>query len=138
MRKLDTFEGRSAIYTWIHQIATNIALGRLRQQRREPDVDINTEDFENLVSGRAHQSMATWQDEGDNTFVKEALDQAVENLPEKLRIVFLLRDVEGFSTRETAELLDITPANVKVRLMRARIQLRNELAHLRPSQGTRA
>lgn len=138
MRKLDTFEGRSAIYTWIHQIATNIALGRLRQQRREPDVDINTEDFENLVSGRARQGMATWQDEGDNTFVKEALDRAVENLPENLRIVFLLRDVEGFSTRETAELLDITPANVKVRLMRARIQLRNELAHLRPSQGTRA
>ena len=65
-----------------------------------------------------------------------SIDKAAAALPEHFRLVFLLRDVEGLSTRDTAEALGITQANVKIRLMRARIQLRNSLAHIyRPAEG---
>jgi RNA polymerase sigma-70 factor (ECF subfamily) len=56
------------------------------------------------------------------------LDQAVQNLPEKLRIVFILRDIEGLSIQETAQALDLSETAVKTRLLRARLRLREELA----------
>ncbi len=134
MQKLDTFQGRSAIYTWIHRIATNIALGKLRKLRKAPDVDIEPDDFKALSSGLAEHTFH-FEDDYDTQFLREAIDRSLQKLPEHLRVVFLLRDVEGFNTQETADMLDITVANVKVRLMRARIQLRNLLAHVRPQGG---
>jgi RNA polymerase sigma-70 factor (ECF subfamily) len=130
MRKLDTFEGRSEVYTWMHRIATNIALGKLRSQKREVDVDISADDFDQLAAWHPVQGVPPVQEREDSEVLRQALDTAIAHLPEHHRVVFLLRDVEGFSTQETAEMLDLTPANVKVRLMRARIQLRNELAEL--------
>jgi RNA polymerase sigma-70 factor (ECF subfamily) len=59
--------------------------------------------------------------------IKRLLDEALAQLDEKHRLVFLLRDVEGLSIRETAEALDLSEANVKVRLLRARLQLRERL-----------
>jgi RNA polymerase sigma-70 factor (ECF subfamily) len=138
MQRLDTFEGRSAIYTWIHRIATNIALGKLRRLRSIPDVDIAPQDFEELAAGLSAASSNYFHDLEDTEFFRETMDRAIARVPEPLRVVFILRDVEGLSTKETADLLEITPANVKVRLMRARIQLRNRLAHLHPSKGARA
>lgn len=138
MRKLDSFEGRSAIYTWLYRIATNIALGKLRQQQKSPDVDIAPEDFEQLASWSSDQGLLLGHDGEDTAFIRQSLDRAISKLPENLRVVFLLRDVDGRSTRETADLLGITPANVKVRLMRARIQLRNRLAHLRQPERARS
>ncbi len=135
MQKLDTFQGRSAIYTWIHRIAANIALSKLRRLRSIPDVDIAPEDFEELAAGVSAASSNYFHDLEDSQFLRETVDRAIARVPEPLRVVFILRDVEGLSTKETADLLEITPANVKVRLMRARIQLRNRLAHLHPSEG---
>ena len=138
MGKLDSFEGRSAIYTWLYRIATNIALGKLRKQQKSPDVDIAPEDFENLASWSSNQGLLPGHDQEDRAFVRQSLDRAIGKLPENLRVVFLLRDVDGLSTRETADLLGLTQANVKVRLMRARIQLRNLLAHLRQPERARS
>ncbi len=138
MQSLDSFEGRSAIYTWIHRIATNIALGKLRRLRNIPDVDIAPEDFERLAGGLSATGSNYWHDLEDSEFLRETMDRAIAQVPEPLRVVFMLRDVEGLSTKETADFLEITTANVKVRLMRARIQLRNRLAHLHPSTGARA
>jgi RNA polymerase sigma-70 factor (ECF subfamily) len=59
---------------------------------------------------------------------KKALDEAIQNLPESLRIVFLLRDIEGLSIRETADALSLTETNVKTRLLRARMFLREQLS----------
>ena len=131
MQKLDTFEGRSDIYTWIHRIGTNIALGKLRRLKATPDVDIAPEDFDRLTGG-LHKEWNTDDPFGGESpeFVRDAVNRAAKELPESLRAVFMLRDVEDLSTRETAEILGITQANVKVRLMRARIALRNSLAHL--------
>jgi len=136
MQKLDTFEGRSGIYTWIHRIATNIALGKLRKQSATPDVDIKPEDFENL---RATLPDHWYTDDpfgGQSTeYLRESIDRASAALPENLRVVFMLRDVSEMSTRETADALGITESNVKVRLMRARIELRNRLAHIYQPAG---
>jgi len=133
IKKLDSFEGRSEIYTWMHRIATNLALGKLRKLKRADDVDISPEDFDNLATGLPKGK--GWFDDEDNEFVRELLDDAIGKLPEHHRVVFIMRDVEEMSTRDTANILDISEANVKVRLMRARIQLRNELGHLRESSG---
>lgn len=130
MRKIDSFEGRSNIYTWIHRIATNIALGKLRKIRRDIMVDLAPEDFEALSMADPIRSFPLGYDHEDSEFLRQALDGAISELPENLRVVFLLRDKEGFNTKETAEMLKITTANTKVRLMRARVQLRNKLAHL--------
>lgn len=138
MRKLDTFEERSSVYTWLYRIATNIALGKLRQQQKSPDVDIVPEDFERLASWSSDQGLFLGHDREDTAFIRQSLDRAISKLPENHRVVFLLRDVDGLSTRESADLLGLTPANVKVRLMRARIQLRNSLAHLKQPERARS
>ena len=131
IRKLDAFEGRSSIYTWMHRIATNIALGKLRKLSSKPDVDLSPQDFDNLTSMDPDQ----WGGEdlftGQPTdYLQSAIETAVSSLPESQRLVFVLRDAEGLSTRETAEALGLSESNVKVRLMRARISLRNALAHV--------
>ena len=138
MQKLDTFEGRSDIYTWIHRIGTNIALGKLRRLKATPDVDIAPEDFDRLTGGLQKEWNTADPFGGESPeFVRDAVNRAAKELPESLRAVFILRDVEGLSTKETSKMLDITQANVKVRLMRARIALRNSLAHLiETSAGT--
>ena len=95
LRKLDSFEGRSAIYTWLYRIATNIALGKLRQQQKSPDVDIAPEDFEELASWSSGQGLLPGHDREDTAFIRQSLDRAIGKLPENLRVVFLLRDVDG-------------------------------------------
>ncbi len=138
IRKLDTFQGRSAIYTWIHRIATNIALSKLRRLKSTPEVDYAPEDFEALTGVKPGGDSPFLHDLEDTEFLRAAMDRAIAKVPEPLRVVFILRDVEGLNTQETADLLDITPANVKVRLMRARIKLRNLLSHLHPLEGAGA
>ncbi|HEX6033944.1 MAG TPA: sigma-70 family RNA polymerase sigma factor, partial [Anaerolineales bacterium] len=59
---------------------------------------------------------------------RKVLDQAIQNLPESMRIVFLLRDIEGLSIKETAEAMNLTETNVKTRLLRARMFLREQLS----------
>ena len=75
--------------------------------------------------------VATWKDNpadlAQRTEVKQLLEDALQDLDEKYRVTFTLRDMEQFSTRETAELLGISESNVKVRLLRARLQLRERL-----------
>ena len=68
---------------------------------------------------------------------RRLVDEALENLDEKYRLVFLLRDVEGLSTAETAETLGISPSNVKVRLLRARLMLRERLTEVFGDERTR-
>ena len=69
--------------------------------------------------------------------IADALEKAVSALPPDYRLVWMLRDVEGLDTRETAEALGIQEGNVKMRLHRARLALRRDLAHLAPAEGGR-
>ncbi len=126
---LAEFEGRSSISTWLYRIAANEALMLIRKKR--PDVDLDDSSTSSEVAPHPMR-FADWsalpEDELLTGEGRRALDQAIQELPEALRMVFVLRDVEGLSIQETAEALSLSEANVKTRLLRARLRLREQLS----------
>jgi RNA polymerase sigma-70 factor (ECF subfamily) len=123
------FEGRSSLSTWLYRIAANEALMLLRRKRPEQPLDEEPEEGEPLP--RPFQ-FADWGHMPESEFLsgesKKQFEQAVQSMPEKLRIVFLLRDMEGLSIKETSEALGLTETAVKTRLLRARLNLREQLS----------
>ncbi|GAB4503510.1 MAG: sigma-70 family RNA polymerase sigma factor [Anaerolineales bacterium] len=129
-QSIGNFKGRSSLSTWLYRIAVNEALMSLRRQK--PTVSVAME-YESDEENIEHPAQFTdWcclpEDELLSAEAKRYLDLAVRRLPEKLRIVFLLRDVEGLSIKETAEALNLTETAVKTRLLRARLNLREQLS----------
>jgi RNA polymerase sigma-70 factor (ECF subfamily) len=127
-RAIDRFEGRAHVSTWLYRIAHNAVLMRLRKEKSAPQVQsLDDEvDPETLPLTRA-------QDDTPERHLLQAelfqkMDQALANLSEALRSVFVLRDVQGLSTAETAEVLSLSQTAVKSRLHRARLALREQLA----------
>lgn len=128
-RHLKDFDGRSSISTWLYRIATNEALMILRKHK----VDLVSVD-EPQAGGEEEQEplqIVDWccmpEDELMSAEARQALDSAIDRLPVSLRLVFVLRDIQGLSTRETAEVLDLSEMAVKTRLSRARLRLREDL-----------
>lgn len=131
-RKLDTFKGDSQFSSWLYRVAANAALMRLRAQRRHPEVSTEELPIGYLDNyGQMPPSGENWakrpDDELQSGELRHYIQDAVDGLPEIYRTVFLLRDVEGMSTEETAELLQISVPTVKTRLHRARIALRDRI-----------
>ncbi len=135
IENLEQFREESSVATWVLRIATNLALTAIR--RRRP---IQTLWNEGAAAGSDDSSslsrpqfIAHWRDDPADLVgraeVRQLLEEALDELDEKYRTVFTLRDIEQFSTRETAEILGISENNVKVRLLRARLQLRERLTH---------
>lgn len=126
IKHIDTFEGRSDIGTWLYRVAYNEAIGRIRKAKHIDDRDIT--DDENVVPA----CFIAWDTIPDQLLndseAAEQISNAVKTLSPALQAVFTLRDVEGVSTRYTAEILGISEAAVKVRLHRARLTLRERLA----------
>ena len=127
--KLDTFDGRSNFFTWLYRIATNFALMKIRKDKRTIYTDKDMEEqFDNPDRMRIHE----WRDlplqDMLNQEFKKQLEGAVDQLPDIYRSVFVLRDLENMSIKETSKILGITESNVKIRLKRARVFLREELA----------
>ncbi len=127
---LSTFEGRSSLSTWLYRIAANEALMLIRKKKPEVNVDdVQTgENDEDLLPTQFVDWSALPEDELLSGEGKKFLDSAIQTLPESMRIVFLLRDVEGLSIKETADALNLTETNVKTRLLRARMFLRERLS----------
>jgi RNA polymerase sigma-70 factor (ECF subfamily) len=128
---LKDFEGRSSLSTWLYRIASNEALMLLRKQRPEiPFSDAVPEDDEN--SDYTPAQFTDWcclpEEEFLSSESQTALDHAVRRLPETLRIVFVLRDIEGLSIQETSQALELSETAVKTRLLRARLRLREDLS----------
>lgn len=127
IEKVDGFEGRASLGTWLYRVAYNECMMRLRKQR--PQVDLDAIDSEGFMP----VNVSAWDDLPDAAALgNEALAEmrrAVEQLSPTLRAVFTLRDIEELSTKETANILRISESNVKVRLHRARLQLREHLAN---------
>jgi RNA polymerase sigma-70 factor, ECF subfamily len=126
------FEGRSSINTWLYRIASNEAFMLLR--RRRPDT-LSVDEEVPSSSGDGEMEpiqIADWCCLPEEEFLsdesREHLDHAIDQLGPALKAVFLLRDIEDLSVRETAEALHITEAAVKTRLLRARLQLREHLS----------
>ena len=127
--KIDSFDGRSNFFTWLYRIATNFAFMKLRKDKRTIYTDQDMEvQFDNPEQVQIHE----WQDiplkDMLNDEFRKRLDDAVDQLPEIYRSVFILRDLENMSIKETSKILDITESNVKIRLKRARLYLREQLA----------
>jgi RNA polymerase sigma-70 factor, ECF subfamily len=124
------FDGRSRISTWLYRIATNEALMLLR--RRRPDTVSIHENVDAQEGESEPVQIVDWcclpESELLSSEGRSKLDQAVDNLPHNLRVVFLLRDIEGLSTKETADVLNMTETAVKTRLSRARLRLREDLS----------
>jgi RNA polymerase sigma-70 factor (ECF subfamily) len=130
---LSSFEGRSSVATWLYCIAANEALMLIR--KRKPEVSIEQEAQEGeaeSIEDLKPTVFADWsglpEDELLSMEGKNILDTTIQGLPETLRIVFILRDIEGLSIKETADTLNLTETNVKTRLLRARMYLRERLS----------
>ncbi len=129
-RHLGSFDGRSSLSTWLYRIATNEALMFLR--RKKPDLVSIDEPVETGEVEAEPLQIVDWcclpEAELLSSEAQAHLDRAVENLPPSLRVVFVLRDLQGLSTLETAEVLNLSENAVKTRLSRARLRLREELS----------
>jgi RNA polymerase sigma-70 factor (ECF subfamily) len=127
--KLDTYEGRSGLGSWLYRIATNEALMLLRQ--RSPHVAIDHV-ADTIQADEIPQHLTPWTLDPAaaalNSELRATLEQALMALPETLRVVFVLRDIQGLSTEETAAMLGLGESAVKVRLHRARLRLRELLS----------
>ena len=127
---LPGYQPRSPFRNWLYRIATNEALMFLRK-KRPVQVSVD-EPLENDEGDERPRQIIDWcclpEEEYLTAEGRLRLDQAAERLPESLRIAFVLRDIEGLSTRETAEVLQISEMAVKTRLSRARLRLREDLS----------
>ena len=127
---IGSFEGRSALSTWLTRIVANEALGRRRAAERRrrhlerEGVAVIETYRETLMRGSDAESADASVARGE---IRKLLEQAVAALPDAFRIVFVLRDVEGLTSEETAEILDIPVATVKTRLFRGRRRLQEML-----------
>ena len=132
-RKIHTFQGRSAFSSWVYRITLNATYMKLRSRKKERSISI-----EELLpsfngSGFQQEKIQDWSENTESLLfdneVRETIQKAVSLLPDKERIVFLLRDVEGLSTENVSEILGLTIPAVKSRLHRARLFLRKKLAN---------
>ena len=128
-QNLGQFQGQSKFYTWLVRIAVNEALMRLRRRRPERMVSID-EDVKTEEDSMPRE-IADWSPNPEQQYtqaeLKDILGKTIQGLPPSFRTVFVLRDVEGLSTEETATALELSVPAVKSRLLRARLQLRERL-----------
>jgi len=126
---LEQFQGNSKFYTWLVRIAVNESLMKLRRRRTDRTVSLD-EDIETEEDSMPRE-VADWSPNPEQLYnqgeLNEILGKTINGLPASFRTVFVLRDVEGLSTEETAEALDLSIPAVKSRLLRARLQLRERL-----------
>ncbi|NUQ38581.1 MAG: sigma-70 family RNA polymerase sigma factor [Caldilineales bacterium] len=123
------FESRSSLATWLHRIAVNAALMRLRKRKRyEVSIDAPIETLEGEDIPRQIEDWRHYPaDRLLDAETRQVLQEAIAALPETLRTVYVLRELEGYSTQEAAEMLHISENAAKVRLHRARLALREQL-----------
>ena len=134
-RKIDSFEGRSALGTWLYRIAANAAL--IKQRGRRAELEVKLEDYLPTFKTDGHREgdraflLADWSQTPEAELLsgeaREIMEQALAQLPDHYRAVLVLRDVEELSNEEVAETLGESVATVKSRLHRARMALREQL-----------
>lgn len=123
--KLDTFRGEASILTWLTRITLNEARGRLRTRRKMVDLnEIEDAQGSRVVLFPSSAAVETPEANAARMQIRHLIEQAIDELPEDFRVVFVMRDVEVCSILETAAFLDIKPETVKTRLHRARRLLR--------------
>lgn len=134
-RKGESFEGRSALGSWLYRITTNAALNKRRGKRLELETPL--EDLLPTFKADGHRAgdrtfiLADWSQNPEEELLsgerRRVLERAIDSLPDHYRVVLVLRDVEGLSNESVAEVLDESVPSVKSRLHRARMVLREQL-----------
>lgn len=126
VKSLKQFSGKSKLSTWLYTIVSNHCLMLARSQKKYDYTTLENED--GLINDK---NVVDWKFAPDglteNSELKQILDEAIQKLPQDYKIVFILRDVEGLSTKETGKIVNLSIPAIKSRLHRARAFLRNEL-----------
>ncbi|MDP7108933.1 MAG: sigma-70 family RNA polymerase sigma factor [Nitrospinaceae bacterium] len=132
-KKIHTFQGKSAFSSWVYRITLNATYMKLRSRKKDQSISI-----EELLpsfngSGFQQEKIQDWSENTESLLfdneTRETIQKAVDLLPDKEKVVFLLRDVEGLSTEKVSEILELTIPAVKSRLHRARLFLRKKLTN---------
>lgn len=140
-RKIHTFEGRAALGSWLYRVATNAALIKRRGRRTDREVPLEPplpafdSDGHRLVKRVSAQTDWSQTPEADllSQETRDILNKAIDSFPDQHRAVLVLRDIEGLSSEEVAQVVGDSVPAVKSRLHRARMALREELTqHLGP------
>ena len=130
-RYLKKFRYETKFKNWLYRIASSVCIKRRRKSKFAPERELSLEEFIPQEGAPAQTELPDWAampiDRLLNDELSDTIHSAIQSLPEKYRLVIVLRDIEDFSTEETAQILKISPANVKVRLHRARLFLREKL-----------
>ncbi len=129
LESLDTFRGDAKLGTWIYRIATNYALMKLRKRKRklysldeyQLDADSDYATFNRSIEENPEAML-------HNNELRDAMNKAIETLPPKYKTAFILKDVQGFSLQEVADIVEMNVATVKTHIHRARVYLRDRLA----------
>jgi len=131
-RYLGRFREETKLKNWLFKIATRACIRKRRKKKSEPDYEISLESFVHEDGSDIKYEIPDWSDvPADNVLraeLKQMIDAAIQSLPHKYRLVFNLRDTEGFNTEETSEILGISVQSVKTRLHRARLFLREKIS----------
>lgn len=132
VQKIDGFKGGSSLSTWVHRIVVNKAISCLRSRKHfaEPDVETHLPqyDADGYLIWPTGRDVRPLDELMESEQIAREVRAAIDALPEDSRNVVLLRDVLGYDTRESAEILEITPSAAKVRLHRARSILKSVLS----------
>jgi RNA polymerase sigma-70 factor (ECF subfamily) len=136
IKKIHQFKGKSSFYTWLYRIAMNIGLRKLKSKpHKYQHVSIDDPDIEKISSTAASEWPTFDYGQISKKRFRKKLDELVEKMPDNYRTVFILRDLHELSTEDTSKILQITPSNTKIRLMRARNFLKEKLEGLVAEEG---
>ena len=128
-KAIDNFQWRAGLTTWLYRITHNAALMRLRRPAaHHVSVELPAEDGETPIPEQLFDWCCLPEADFAAAEAKAELKRAIQELPENWRVVFVLRELEGLSNEATAATLGLSPENVKTRLYRARLWLRERLA----------
>jgi RNA polymerase sigma-70 factor, ECF subfamily len=128
---LKNFRYETKFKNWLYRVAASACIKKRRKSKFAPERELSLDEFFPQDEAEIPDRVPNWAqkplDKLLNHELLEKINQAIFSLPKKYRLVIVLRDIEGFSTAETAQILKLSPANVKVRLHRARLFLRDSL-----------
>jgi len=131
-RYLDSFREETRLKNWLFKIAANACFRKRRKKKCEPDRELSLEDMVPGEGAAGQYDIPDWDNDPSKHLLrgelKQVIDEAVHALPPMYRMVFNLRDMEGFSTEETAAIMELTPQAIKTRLHRARLFLRKTIS----------
>ena len=126
-RYLKGFRFETKFKNWMYKVAASTCIKKRRKSKFAPEKELSLEEFSPANQTEVPEWALMPLDKLLNQELSSTINQEILSLPKKYRLVIVLRDIEGFSTAETAQILGLSPANVKVRLHRARFYLRDKL-----------